>query len=153
MVSSWAASESLEIPQGIDMAVDELSVAARFAIKLAPSPRSTVRAVTFSGSSVPFEQPLRLEAVSRERLQGLVKMLSRITEETVIGQIREIDLDAKRVIIRERGDGLSDMKCLVPEDLMETAEKLLNREVRVTGLISSSAPDTITAREIAPYTN
>ena len=97
---------------------------------------------------LPFATPLRLEAESRERMLGLVKMLSHISEEVVFGQIREIDLDARRVILRERGEGVIDLKGHVPEDLMESAERLLNKHVRVRGLISSSAPDTITVREI-----
>jgi hypothetical protein len=148
-LASWAASESLDIPRDDGMSVDEISVAARFAAKIAPSPRSSVRAVTFSGTLVPFEHGLTLEARSRDRLEGLVKMLSHVTEETVRGQIREIDLDAQRLILRERGAGLGDMKCHVPEALMSVAESYLNKHVRITGLISSAAPDTINAREIS----
>lgn len=148
IVAEWSVSESVVPPHDSEMSFDEISVAARFAAKLAPSSRSTVRTVTFSGAMVPFSVPLRLQAENRERLHGLVKMLSHVTEEVVFGQIREIDLDARRIILRERGEGLIDLKCHVPEDLMEAAERLLNRHVRIRGLISSSAPDTITAREI-----
>jgi hypothetical protein len=82
-------------------------------------------------------------------MRGLEKMLSRIDDEVVFGLIREIDLDARRVILRERGEGVIDLKCHVPEELMGSAERLLNRNVRIRGLISSSAPDTITVREIS----
>jgi hypothetical protein len=152
-VAEWSVSDRGTPPQDQDMTLDEISVAARFGAKLAPSPRSMVRAVTFSGSMITYAAPLRLEAESRERMLGLVKMLSHINEEVIFGQIREIDLDAKRVILRERGEGLIDLKCHVPEELMESAERLLNKHVRIRGLISSSAPDTITAREISADTD
>lgn len=147
-VAEWSTSGRVAPPHIDEMSLDEISVAARFGAKLAPSPRSMVRAVTFSGTMNPYAAPLRLEAESRERMRGLVKMLSHIGEEVVFGQIREIDLDARRVILRERGEGLFDLKCQLPDELMESAERLLNRHVRIRGLISSSAPDTISVREI-----
>lgn len=151
-VAEWSTSDSVSPPQDGEMTLDEISVAARFGAKLAPSPRSTVRTVTFSGTMLPSATPLRLEAESRERMLGLVKMLSHISEDVVFGQIREIDLDARRIILRERGEGVIDLKGHVPDELMGFAERLLNRHVRIRGLISSSAPDTITVREIAEDT-
>ena len=148
-VAEWSVSNRVDPPHDSEMTVDEISIAARFGARLAPSPRSMVRAVTFSGMMIPYSAPLRLEAENRERMLGLVKMLSHISEEVVFGQVREIDLDARRVILRERGDGLFDLKCHVPEELMESAKRLLNRHVKVRGLISSSSPDTISVREIS----
>lgn len=147
-VAEWSTSNSVTPPQNLEMTLDDISVAAHFAARLAPSPRSMVRTVTFSGSMIPSASPVRLGAENRERMRGLEKMLSRIDEEVVFGQIREIDLDARRIILRERGEGVIDLKGHVPEELMGSAERLLNRHVRILGLISSSAPDTITVREI-----
>ena len=147
-VAAWASTGEVNPPLDRGMDADTLSVVARFASKLAPSPRSTVRSVTFSGASVPFAEPLRLMAESRERLTGLVKLLAHVTEETVSGQIREIDLDARRIILRERGEGMPDLKGHVPAELMETAERLLHRSVVVKGLVSSASPDTISISEI-----
>ncbi len=148
-VADWASSGRFDPPFDAGMDNDTLSVVARYASKLAPSPRSTVRAVTFTGAAVPSPEPLRLVAESRERLQGLVKLLAHVTEETVSGQIREIDLDARRIILRERGDGMPDLKCQVPPDLMQKAEHLLHRNVVVKGLISSATPDTIAISDIS----
>ena len=78
-----------------------------------------------------------------------MKLLAHVTEETVSGQIREIDLDARRIILRERGDGMPDLKCQVPPDLMQKAEHLLHRNVVVKGLISSATPDTIAISDIS----
>jgi hypothetical protein len=141
-VASWASSAALQPPiDGAD--VDELSVVARFAANLAPSPRSEVRTVGFSGAAVPAARPFRMTAESRNRLDGLVHLLSKVTEETVVGTVREIDLDAQRITLRERGPGMSDMKCQLPAGLIDRAESMLNKTVRVHGLISSSTPDTI----------
>jgi hypothetical protein len=150
LMANWAASGKTDVPDNLDINHDEMQVAARFAVKLAPSPKSSVSSVSFSGAAVPSERPVRLNAESRERLEGLKRILSHVSEETVYGQIREIDLDANRVILRERGEGLSDMKCQIPEALMDKAQKLLNQEVVVTGLVSSASPDTINARDLSP---
>jgi len=42
------------------------------------------------------------------------------------------------------------MKCYVPGELMGKAEALLNKQARVLGVVSSSAPDTITVRDLRP---
>jgi hypothetical protein len=148
-VAGWASSGQINPPLDRGMDTDMLSVVARFASNLAPSPRSTVRSVTFTGASVPFAEPLRLMAESRERLTGLVKLLAHVTEETVSGQIREIDLDAHRIILRERGEGMPDLKGQVPAELMDKTERLLHKNVVVKGLISSAAPDTISISDIS----
>lgn len=148
-VAGWASSGQVNPPLDRGMDNDTLSVVARFASKLAPSPRSTVRSVTFTGTSVPSVEPLRLVAESRERLTGLVKLLAQVTDETVFGQIREIDLDARRIILRERGEGMPDLKGQVPAELMDKAERLLHKNVVVTGLISSASPDTISISDIS----
>ena len=147
-VAAWGASRATDAPAIAGANPDELSVAARFAAKLAPTQRGAVRSVTFAGSLVAQPEPLRLTAESRERLEGLVKMLSHVTEESITGQIREIDLDQRRIILRERGPGMPDVKCFLPEDLLPTAEQLLDKQVVVRGLISSATPDTMNAHSI-----
>lgn len=149
-VAALASSGSAEqlVTAGGDR--DLLSVAARFAAKLAPSQRSVVRTVTFSGALVPQKTALRLTAESKTKLTGLVKLLSRVSEETVRGQIREIDLDQRRITLRERGPGLPDLKCIIPDSLMERVEQLLDKQVVVRGWISSATPDTMTVQAISP---
>lgn len=142
-VAAWANSDKHDgsLPAGADG--DEVSVVARYAAMLAPTPRSPVRTVLFTGSLIPDGEPLRLSAETRVRLEGLVQVLAKVSEEEVIGHVREIDLDARRLTLRERGPELPDLKCMVPEELMAVAEKLLDRTVRIRGLIASSVPDTL----------
>jgi hypothetical protein len=142
-VASWAASGTINVPLELADDADELSVISRYAATLAPSHASSVRTVVFSGDLVPTENQVQLTVESRARLQGLVQMLSHVTVETVFGQVREIDLDARRVILRERGEGMPDLKCFIPEDQMGIVEHLLDRHVFVRGSISSATPDTV----------
>lgn len=147
-VASWASSRDLAAPLGISDDTDELSVIAHYAATLAPTPRSAVRIVAFSGALVPSEDTLRLNVESRQRLQGLVRLLSHVNEEIVHGVIREIDLDAQRVTLRERGPGLSDLKCRLQHEHMEYAQAMLNQSVTIRGLVSSATPETIDVIEI-----
>ena len=68
--------------------------------------------------------------------------------DTFIGVIREIDLDAPRIILRERGPSFPDLKCYLTENLVELAESLLNKLVKVEGKVTSSSPDIIYAHSI-----
>jgi hypothetical protein len=147
-VAGWAASGATAPPAVVAETRDELSVAARFAARLAPTKKATVRSVTFRGALVSGTEPLRLTAESRDRLDGLVKLLSHVSEESITGQIREIDLDQRRIILRERGPGMPDVKCILPEQLVSVAELLLDRQVTVRGLISSATPDTMTVHSV-----
>jgi hypothetical protein len=142
-VAEWAAGGSMEPPQLAASDPDGLTVAARFAMELAPSERSAVTSVSFSGPLAQRHVPLRLTAQSRERIDGLVKLLTHLSEEEVIGQIREIDLE-----LRERGPGQPDLKCMLPEELVSRAEALLDRFVIVRGTISSARPDTMNVQTI-----
>jgi hypothetical protein len=147
-VAEWASSERVDLPRDSHLSPEEISVAARFASRLAPSPRSVVQTVTFSGSRVPSRHSLSLRAESRQRLQGLVKVLSHVAEMVATGYIREIDFDAMRVTLRDRGDGLTDLRCQLSADTIGVAERLLKQRVRVRGLVSSTSPDVLTVREI-----
>lgn len=147
-LAAWGASGTTEPPAISPDTQDALTVAARFAAKLAPSKKATVRSVTFRGALVPEDKRLRLTADSRDRLEGLVKLWSHVTEESITGQIREIDLDQHRIILRERGPGVPDVKCRLREELMPIAERLLDQQVIVRGLVSSATPDVMDAHSI-----
>lgn len=150
-MAMWAASGADELPEELFPDRDEAAVLAAEAAELVPSTRGAVESVRFEGALVPAENPVRLEAFMRPRLLRLMQLLSVVTEETVFGTIREIDLDAQRVILRERGAGISDMKCRLTDELMVTAEALLDHRVRVAGLVSSASPDVIDAKELEPW--
>lgn len=146
-VARWAASGDTALPVREGNA-DRVTVAARFAAELAPGAGGAVRTVTFSGPLVPSSDALRLTSESRDRLEGLVKVLSRTVEESIHGQIREIDLDRRRITLRERGPGMSDVKCFLSAELMRKAESLLDKRVVVRGEIASATPDTMHATMI-----
>lgn len=136
----WAQSDRAELPTDTFPDRDEAAVVADQLSLLVPNARGIVRSVSFDGSMVPSESKVELRSSARARLRGLVQILSSVSEEEVSGIIREIDLDAQRVILRERGPGSPDMRCYVPEDLMPTFERLLDHPVTVRGLISSASP-------------
>jgi hypothetical protein len=147
-MAMWAASGADVLPEDLFPDRDEAAVLAAEADELVPSNRSVVETVRFEGALVPAEQPVSLAASMRPRLRGLMQFLSVLTEETVVGTIREIDLDAQRVILRERGEGVSDIKCHLSEELVVVAEELLDQRVRVVGLVSSATPDAIDAKQL-----
>ncbi len=148
LMMRWAVSGSLEMPRDEFPDTDEAALVAQEAARLVPSPQGAVRTVQFSGALVPAAEPIRASAEVGLRLIGLASMLSHVTEQTVTGTIREIDLDARRVILRERGEGLSDLKCYMDEVLILQAEALLDQVVTVTGLIASATPDTVQVQSI-----
>jgi len=139
----WATAGTTEMPPELYRSVDELGVVAKYAATLAPSPRTAVRSVVFAGALVPAKEHLRLDVKARVRLKGLVKLLTHANEETVRGVLKEIDLDARRITLRERGPKLPDLKCIVPADQMEIAESLLGHSVSVHGVVYSAKPDTL----------
>jgi hypothetical protein len=146
----WAQSDSVLPPLDVFPDRDEAAVVADQLSHLVPSVRGLVRSVSFSGALAPSEAAVRLIPQARPRLRGLIQILSTVTEEIVTGTIREIDLDAQRVILRERGEGNPDMRCSVPDELMPVVENLLDRVVRVRGLVSSATPFSIDVAEIRP---
>jgi hypothetical protein len=145
----WAASGRTDPPLDDFPDRDEAALLARQVATLAPTPRGSVRVVTFEGAMIPADQPIRMQVDARLRLKGLENLLSQVSEQTVYGVIREIDLDVRRIILRERGPGMIDLKCLLPDDLVPEAERLLDRAVAVTGLVSSASPDRVRVLSIA----
>ena len=139
----WAQSNQNNLPTELFPDNDETTILASQLLNIIPSGRGIVKSIKFTGVLVPSELPVRLYYVERPKLMQLIKDLTTTTEETVEGVIREIDLDVQRIILRERGPGNPDLKCYLPDHLIERAESLLDQYVRVKGTISSAAPDTI----------
>lgn len=139
----WAQSNEAELPSQIFPDNDETAILASQLMNIVPSGRGIVKSIKFTGALVPSIEPVRLYSNTRPRLTRLIQNLTVITEETVEGVIREIDLDAQRIILRERGPGNPDLKCYLPDDLVDQAEFLIDQAVKVHGLISSASPDTV----------
>jgi len=139
-VIHWAsAGNTEELPHGYSDR-DALALIASEARKLVPPRRGAVHLVRYAGAMSPVEGAFDVKRDADRRLKGLVEILTTSTEETVFGLIREIDLDARRFTLRERGAGLVDLRCHVPADLMPLAEELLGESVSVRGLVNTLSP-------------
>jgi hypothetical protein len=150
---SWVDSEQNELPQNLFPDDTETSIIVDQVISLVPSKRSVVKTLRFSGVIVPSPTSLFITVESKPKLQKLREQLTKIHEDVVEGVIREIDLDAQRIILRERGPEAPDLKCYLPDELVGLAEELLDNYVRIRGKISSSSPfivDAISIKKINP---
>ncbi|WP_304131385.1 hypothetical protein [Ignavibacterium album] len=140
---AWVDSNQNELPRNIFPDDTETSVIVDQVISLIPSKRSLVKTLRFSGALVPSPTSLFINVESRPKLHQLREQITTIYEDTVEGVIREIDLDAQRIILRERGPEAPDLKCYLPDELVNVAEQLLDKYVRVRGKISSASPDVV----------
>lgn len=115
---------------------------------LVPSRKGAVQIVRFSGALVPTPTGLHISHEALPRLRRLAASLTETYEDSVEGVIREIDLDAQRIILRERGPERPDVKCYLPDELVDQAEGLLDRHVRVLGRFTSVSPDVVDVASI-----
>lgn len=145
---AWVDSDQNELPRNLFPDNTETTILANQIISLVPSKRSVVKSLRFSGALVPHPTSLYVNFEVRPKLQRIIDELTIINEDSVEGVIREIDLDAQRIILRERGPSAPDLKCYLPDDLVPIAEELLDKLVRVHGKISSSAPDVVEVTSI-----
>ena len=145
---AWVDSDQNELPRNLFPDDTETTILANQIISLVPSKRSVVKTLRFSGALVPHPTSLYVNLEVRPKLQRIIDELTIINEDSVEGVIREIDLDAQRIILRERGPAAPDLKCYLPDDLVPIAEGLLDKLVRVHGKISSSAPDVVEVTSI-----
>jgi hypothetical protein len=152
-LARWAqsAGDNYEETSGVDQ--DELVVVASQLIDLVPSSRSIVSTVTFMGALVPSEHEIKIDKSTLQPVMALINRLSKTTNEVIIGTIREIDLDAQRLILRERGEGNPDVKCFIPDELMTVAESLLDKTVQVRGTVASLRPNCIDVKDITQWFN
>ena len=129
---------------------NETSIIINQLSSLVPSNKSTVTCIKFLGSMVPSSRSLYLIPDSKNIINEIRASLTVIHEDEVIGVIREIDLDAPRIILRERVDNAPDLKCLLSEDMITTAEELLSKKVKIRGSMSSADPYTVNVISIEP---
>jgi len=148
-MAEWVQSGNLHAPNDVFPDREEAAVIASELSDLVPSNRSAVRTVRFEGALVPATGPVTLRSEFRPRLRQLVQELSPVFETEAYGIIREIDLDAQRITLRERGPTTPDLKCFVPDDLMSVAEQSLDKMVHVKGIVSAKLPDTMDVTELS----
>lgn len=144
----WAAnSQGEELPQGLGDQ-DEMVLIAVEAKRWVPTKNGPVQAVRYSGTLSPTSTPLTIPRGTDSRLTGLIELLTTSSEQTVRGVIREIDLDLKRFMLRERGPGMSDLRCFFPTEMLSVAEASLGAAVTVVGLVSSLQPHVLHVAEL-----
>jgi len=127
---------------------DETIVILSQLFSMVPSSRGKVNSLKFTGVITPHDQKIRLNSTHRKKIQTILDSLTTLHEDSVEGVVREIDLDAQRIILRERGPTEPDLKCYLPDELLDKAESLVNKVVRVQGKISSQTPDIVTVESI-----
>jgi hypothetical protein len=144
--ASSALTEYLDVAQWAAQIGDEQWLSERFpepakrkvllgAVKsLAPGRRSTVDRVSLSGRRVPGVGPLTLTQGSNRHLKRALEHLVEARHVSYEGVLREIDLDKRTFLIRQRQPQGSIVRCSFPESLLSRAKQALDRPVRVTGL-------------------
>jgi len=103
-----------------------------------PSSKSKYQLVEFSGSISPIEKPIKLVQQYRKRIKEIINLKENESELTVEGVIREIDLDVGKCILRQRPDGLEDLKCKFYSDIMEQMKEALDYKVRIVGYLKNN---------------
>jgi len=110
--------------------------------RLAPTKQSGVSRVTFDAAD-PGKGRLRelTPTVRRELNKELRQPVLSQETATIRGEVREIDLDARRFELRriETGGVLNDVRCAYGESETRGAKHLLGRRVEVTGRIERLA--------------
>lgn len=104
-------------------------------INLMPSPRSKYNVIEFSGSILPVETPIKLYSKSRKRIKEFIIKNEDEIEQECIGVIREIDLDKKHFILRQREESTVDLQCKFSEDNFNQIKDLLDTKVKIIGVI------------------
>lgn len=97
-----------------------------------PREGGEITSVEFNGLLL-REKPVFLSAKSKEKVkEALDKTIpaERVIEE---GEIREIDLDKQHFILRERGNGKSEIQCNYPSVLEDDAKEGLDNRVKIIG--------------------
>jgi len=140
--AEWAAGDHLPRSAVFDDDDDYRRLVFRELKRLAPTARGAVEQVEFSGRRLQG----RAITLTREAAPRIDEILTRTVEEqqeTYEGRLREIDLDRRTFILRDRGGG-DIVRCNFEEELQETVKDLLDQPVRVTGFrhtgASRSAP-------------
>jgi len=139
----WIDSSKREFPRDQFPDSTEAIILVNQVSSLVPSRKGIVQTVRFSGALVPSPTGLYISHEALPRLRQVATTLIKTHNDHVEGVIREIDLDAQRIILRERGPERPDIKCYLPDELVEQVENLLDKHVRVYGQFTSISPDII----------
>ncbi|MBM3477107.1 MAG: hypothetical protein FJX75_27890 [Armatimonadetes bacterium] len=135
----WA--DASEPPEARQLSVDKRvwSYVSAEAAKLCPRPHSALETVDLSGRVLDGIGPVRFSAGTRSRL---LKLAAAPTEhpETMEGRIRAVDLDKRKVVIRDRVDDQPDVGCAYGASLDDDVRRALDRRVHASVLVDTG-PD------------
>jgi hypothetical protein len=141
-LAAWASStDGYQAAYEIAPDAEERQLLATQMLRLIPPARGPVSKTTFHGPAVPKETGIRLVADVRARVSALAHGEVQEEYREYEGVLREIDLDAQRVIVRNRPDRGPNVTCRVPDELMDAAERALNHRVRVGGITMPARPN------------
>jgi hypothetical protein len=140
----WAAAgKEAPVPQSLE----RLSPSARLSVlgvvaRLLPPQSGPIERIGYRRRGEGPAKPPRQATLNRQSRQRVHHEMERLTADRkfieVEGVIRQIDLDAQTFVLRERPDQQSDLPCEYPDALAELAKELLDRRVKVAGLLETS---------------
>lgn len=117
--------------------------------KLVPPRTGPVEAVSFRSRSAGFPKAVRLHDAARIRLDRELARLSESEEYTEVrGTIREVDLDARSFILRDRCESCPELPCEYDEPLEPEVKAFLDEPVIVTGLLRRSGKNSRQVMEV-----
>ena len=100
---------------------------------LIPSRKSKVAYLELSGAIVPSRSAIRLVPGHRAKVRELFRTEDESVPAEEEGVIREIDLDKRHCILRQRPDSLPDLPCRFGSSLVSQIRDGLDKRVRITG--------------------
>lgn len=108
--------------------------------KLSPTGRQGIQTVSISGKQTGGEEPVQLTSIVREDIrQHLQQPVISDEEIDIVGDVREIDLDANRFEIRHiENMEINDVRCKYKVTDAEASD-WLNKRVRVHGIVERDA--------------
>ncbi|NOT02817.1 MAG: hypothetical protein HOP29_19635 [Phycisphaerales bacterium] len=107
--------------------------------QLVPPRFGEVEEINFSGRLVGIGRSYALKKATRERIDAEIKRVTPTEEySTMEGTIREIDLDAKTFMLRERPDNLPELPCEYDELNEGDVRANLAAKVSVCGILRTS---------------
>lgn len=137
--AEWVANPTLADSSHVPVADDGLRRVLLTELKrLAPRPRGAVRSVFLKGRGASLASVV-LTREAHARIDSLIDASTRESSEAWIGDLREIDLDNRRFILRnlDLPTGMDrapfEVPCQFEPELLETALAALDRRVQVRG--------------------
>ncbi len=106
---------------------------------LAPSGRRGIETVDLTGNCLPDKRWRHLTLDTRQRVKTwLDKPVLGTESVTLVGTVREIDLDARRIELRQiESKELTSLRGIYPAGYDRTAKSWIDRRVRLTGRVES----------------